>query len=71
MNVVTSSFIGLQPYVVWLVIAAGVLAVVAAVLGRRAMKKNDPALIKKHAMLAGLTVVLAVASAVLVILWWF
>lgn len=71
MNVVTSSFLQLQPYVVWLVIATGVLSLVTAILGRRAMKKSEAVAIKKHAALAVLTVIIAVVSAVLVILWWF
>lgn len=71
MNVVTSSFIQLQPYVVWSVIAAGILALIAGISGRRAMKKNEPAAIKKHVAWAVLAVVIAVASAVLVVLWWF
>ncbi len=71
MNVVTSSFTQLLPFVA----AAGIIAVVvffiALVMGKKALKGGDAQAIKKHKTWVILAVILVIVHIVLVAMWWF
>lgn len=71
MNVVTSSFIQLLPFVAVAGIAAAVVLFIALAMGKKASKGGDAQGIKKHKTWVILAVILVIVHIALVAIWWF